>query len=112
MAIVALVALALTVLPGGGTVTDTVLTALSMGFLATLGWFAYRTHRDNGLAIMSLTDGWRAVLYGSLGLVALLIAGADEMFDSGGGTLLWIAGIALAVFGLVSVVREARSGYA
>lgn len=112
LGIVALVALGLTVLPGGDAATNTVLAALSMAFLATIAWFAYTMHRENGLAIMTLTDGWRAVLYGSLGVIALLIAGADELFDSGGGTLAWIALMVLAVFGLVSVFREMSSGYA
>jgi hypothetical protein len=111
LGIVALIALGITVLPGGGTATDTVLTAINLGFLAAIGIFAYRLHRENGLAIMTLTDGWKAILYGSMGVIALMIAGADEMFETGLGTLAWIAFVALGVFGLVSVVRETR-GYA
>ncbi len=111
LGIVALIALGITVLPGGGTAADTVLTAISMGFLAAIGLFAYRLHRENGFTLMTLSDGWKAILYGSLGLIALMIAGADEMFDTGLGTLAWIAFVALAVFGLFSVFRESR-GYA
>ena len=109
LSIIALIALVLTVLPSGGNITDTILTALSMGFLAGIGFFAYRAHRENQFAIMTLSDGWRAVLYGALGVIALCIAGADEMLGSGAGTLAWIALLALAVFGLVSVFREATS---
>ena len=111
LGILALIALALTVIPGGDNATSTVLAALSMAFLATIAWFAYRLHRENGLAIMTLSDGWRAILYGSLGVMALLVAGADEMFSSGGGTLAWIGLMVLAVLGLVNVVRE-MTGFA
>ena len=112
LGIVAIIALGLTVLPGGNAATDTALAALSMAFLATIGWFAYRLHRENGLAIATLSEGWRATLYGALGIIALLIAGADELFGTGLGTLAWIAFLALAVFMLVSVVREMTRGYA
>ena len=108
----AVIALGLTVLPGGDTATNTVLAGLSMVFLATIAWFVYTTHRENGLAIATLTDGWRATLYGGLGIIALLIASADELFATGLGTLAWISLMVLAIFMLVSVVREMTSGYA
>ncbi len=111
-AIVALVALAVTVLPGGGTATDTVLAALNMVFLAVIAWAVYRFHQENEFAISTLSDGWRTVLYGALGLIALLIAGMDELWSTGGGTLSWILLMVVAFVLLANVVREASSsGY-
>ena len=46
--------------------------------------------RQNQLTLATLSDGRRAILYGAFGLIALLIAGSDELFSSGGGTLAWI----------------------
>lgn len=89
-AIVMVLALGVAFLPSGGNVAEAVLTAITMGFLAALAWMLFVLGRQNQLTLATLSDGRRAVLYGALGMIALLIAGADELFSSGGGTLLWI----------------------
>ena len=66
------------------------LTAITMAFLAAIAWTVYVLSRQNQLTLATLSDGRRAILYGALGLIALLIAGSDELFSSGGGTLAWI----------------------
>ncbi len=106
---IALIALAITVIPGGDNATETVFTALTMGFLVAIAFFVYRLHQENQLSIYTLSDRWRAVLYGAIGGLALMVAGADEMLETGLGTLAWIAVIALSIYGLVLVYREARS---
>ena len=58
-----------------------------MGFLAGIAWMLYVLSRQNQLTLATLSDGRRAILYGAFGLIALLIAGSDELFASGGGTL-------------------------
>lgn len=83
-------ALAVAFMPSGGNVAEAVLTAITMGFLAGLAWMLFVLSRQNQLTLAALGDGRRAILYGALGVIALLIAGADELFASGGGTLLWI----------------------
>lgn len=83
-------ALAVAFVPSGGNVAEAILTAITMGFLAALVWMLFVLGRQNQLTLAALSDGRRAVLYGALGVIALLIAGADELFSSGGGTLLWI----------------------
>ena len=86
VAIIALLALGVYAIPGGGTAADTALTALTMGFLAAIGFFVYRLYRENQLTLMTLTDARRAVLYGAFGVVALMVAGTDELLSSGAGT--------------------------
>ena len=61
------------------------------------------------LTLATLTDGRRAILYGGLGLIALLIAGSDKMTSTGGGTLLWILLLAIAVAGIWRVWMEANT---
>jgi hypothetical protein len=90
VAIVMALALAVAFMPSGGNVAEAVLTAITMGFLAGLAWMLFVLSRQNQLTLAALGDGRRAILYGALGVIALLIAGADELFASGGGTLLWI----------------------
>lgn len=109
IAIVALLALAITVLPGGGDAADTVLTAISMAFLAAIAFAVYRFYREQQMTMLSLTDGRRALLFGALGVIALMIAGADEMLDTSGGAVAWIALIAASVAAIVVVWREATT---
>lgn len=90
VAIVMALALLVAFVPGGGNAADALLTAITMGFLAGIAWTVYVLSRQNQLTLAALSDGPRAILYGALGLLALLIAGSDEMFASGGGTLLWL----------------------
>jgi drug/metabolite transporter (DMT)-like permease len=109
IAIIMLLALLVAFLPGGGNLVDALLTALTMGLLAGIAWVAYTTARENQLTLATLSDGRRAVLYGGVGLIALLIAGTDKMFDTGGGTLLWILLLAVAVAAIWRVWMEANT---
>lgn len=88
--IVILLAVVVAFAPAGGNAADTLLTAITMGFLAAIAWSLYVLSRQQQLTLATLSDGRRAILYAALGLIALLIAGGDEMFESGGGTLAWI----------------------
>jgi hypothetical protein len=90
VAIIMTLALAVAFAPSGGNVAEAILTAITMGFLAALAWMLFVLSRQNQLTLATLSDGRRAILYGALGVIALLIAGTDELFASGGGTLLWL----------------------
>jgi hypothetical protein len=109
VAIIALLALGVAFIPGGGAAAETILAALFMGFLAALGFLVYRLYMQNQLTLATLSDGRRAVLYGAVGAIALMLAGTDELLDTGGGTLLWIGVLALSVFAIISVWREATT---
>ena len=61
------------------------------------------------MTLATLSDGRRAILYGSLGLIALLIAGTDEFFASGGGTLAWILLLGAAIAAIWRVWAEANT---
>jgi hypothetical protein len=107
--IVMLLALLVAFLPGGGNLAEAVLTALTMGLLAGIAWMVYRLSRENQLTLAALTDGRRAILYGAVGLLALLVAGSDKMFATGGGTLLWLLLLAAAVAAIWRVWTEANT---
>lgn len=102
-------ALGVAFLPGGGNVAEAVLTALTIGFLAAIAWFLYTFSRQNQLTLATLSDGRRAILYGALGLIALLVAGSDEFFGSGAGTLAWIVLLGAAVAAIWRVWLEANT---
>lgn len=99
--IVALVALVLVVLPGGGNALDVVLSLLTIVFFAAIALLVARMYRQYRLDIESLDANIKLALYGSLAIAVLTFTGTDRLFDAGGGgVLLWFALLALASYGL------------
>jgi hypothetical protein len=109
VAIIALLALGVAALPGGGAAARAILTAVTLAFLAVIILAALRLYRQSEFTLASLTSQQRAILFGAAGVIALMIAGADELLETGGGTLVWIGLMALGVLAIVRVVTEARS---
>ena len=99
--LIALIALALVVLPGGGNALDVVLTALTIVFFAAIALLVARLYRQYRLDLESLAGNIRLALYGSLAIAVLTFTGTDRLFDAGGGGVLaWFALLALASYGL------------
>jgi hypothetical protein len=109
VAIIMALALAVAFAPAGGNAANAVLTALTMGFLAGIAWMLYTMSRQNQLTLATLSDARRAILYGALGLIALLVAGADELFSTGGGTLAWIVLFGASVAAIWRIWIEANT---
>lgn len=109
VAIVMALAFAVAFLPAGGNVAEAVLTAITIGFLTAIAWTVYVLSRQNQLTLATLSDGRRAILYGALGLIALLIAGSDEMFATGGGTLAWLLLLGASVAAIWRIWIEANT---
>jgi hypothetical protein len=108
--LIALVALGLTVLPGGGGALDVTLTLLSIVFfsvIAVLGYRLYLRFRDQ---IEGLPDNQQWVLFGSIGLAFLTLCATSRLFDSGGGgAVIWLALLGAASFGLYWVWGRYRA---
>jgi hypothetical protein len=99
--VIALIALALVVLPGGGNALDVMLTALTIVFFAAIALLVARLYRQYRLDIESLDANIRLALYGSLAIAVLTFTGTDRLFDAGGGGVLaWFALLAVASYGL------------
>jgi hypothetical protein len=99
--VIALIALGLVVLPGGGNALDVVLTLLTVAFFAAIALLAYRVYRQYRIDLESLDDAVRFAGYGSLGLALLTFTATDRLFDAGGaGVIVWFALLALASYGL------------
>ena len=107
-AIVMLLALIVAFAPAGGNAAEVVLTLITMAFLTAIAWTLYVLSRQNELTLAALSDGRRAILYGALGTIALLVAGQDELFASGGGTLAWIMLLGAAIAAIWKVWTEAN----
>jgi hypothetical protein len=107
--IIAVIAAAVAFLPAGSRVANVVLTLLTLAFLVAIVSFLYQLRRQNQLTLSSLSDGRRAILYGALGLIALLIAGTDVFFGTPGGTLLWIILLGGSIAAIWRVWLEANT---
>lgn len=109
VAIVLLLALGVAFLPSGENVAEAILTLITMGFLAGISWMLYVLSREKQLTLATLTDGRRAIFYGAFGLLVLLVAWADYLFDTGAGTVFWILMLVGAVAAIWKVWSEANT---
>ncbi|MEX2253091.1 MAG: hypothetical protein WD649_02975 [Thermoleophilaceae bacterium] len=109
-AVVALAALAITVLPGGGAGLNVLLTLLTVAFFVAIAYLGYRLFMENRFTIESLDDRLRLVLYSSVGLAFLTFTGTARLFDIGGaGVLIWLALLGLASYGVFWVYQRYRA---
>jgi hypothetical protein len=110
LGVVALVALVLVVLPGGGSAVDVALALLSLLFLAAIAFLGYRLYRQYQLDIDTLEANTRLVLYSSIGLAVLTVVATNRLFDVGGaGIIAWFALLALCSYGIYWVWLQYRS---
>ncbi|MEX1143061.1 MAG: hypothetical protein WD993_07220 [Thermoleophilaceae bacterium] len=108
--LIALIALALTVLPGGGGALAFALTLLTIAFFTVIALLGYRLFRQYRMEIEGLADRHRAILYGSIGLAFLTLCATARLFEAGGvGALAWIALLALGSYGIYSVYVRYRA---
>ena len=109
VAIILLLALALTVLPAGGNIAEAILTALSVLFAIAIGATLIRFWKDTGLQRDTFTDRQRWLIYGGCGAIALMVVGADELFSSGPGVVAWFAIVGGAGWLIFNTWRESQS---
>ena len=94
--------------PGGGNASAAILQTLVIGMLAGIAWFAVRLYREHRSDIYSLGDRNRAILYGSAGLIALTVTATERLWETGPGTIVWLALVGLACYGVYHVFRASR----
>jgi hypothetical protein len=111
IAIVALIAAAVFLLPGGGQAANTFEGVLLVGFGVGFGYLGLRMYREYRVTLHGLGDRYRAILYGSLALAAFLVVGYTRMLHESRTLfgVLWFALLALALYGLMVVYRRWRS---
>lgn len=109
LAVLALIAAAVYLLPGGGRAANTAEALLYVGFGVAIGYLALRLYRERRVALHSLGDRHRGLLYGALALAYLLVMARSRMWDTGLGELLWFVLLGGTVYALIAVVRRWRA---
>ncbi len=109
IAVLALIALAITVLPSGGNAVDVVFDALRAAFLVMIGFAGWRLYLSQQLWLSSLSDLHRGVLYGAIAASVFVLA-ADQRFAEIGaglaGQLIVLGACAAAVYWVWSESRR------
>jgi hypothetical protein len=108
VAIVLIIAALVVLIPGGGTGANVALQAASLAFLATFAWVAFRLYREHRVALYSLGDSRRLIVYAAVGAAAVVFTASHRMFATGAGTIAWIALIAGCAYAVFAVVYSAR----
>ncbi len=96
-------------MPHGGSSAGFVGRIISIALTVLFVLFAARLYQMFRNDIYGLGDRYRGILYGALGAFVLAMAWRDRLFDTGLGSLLWVAMIAGAVGGLYACFMRWRS---
>jgi hypothetical protein len=108
VAIVLVLAIIVDVVPGGGPAASALLQAISLAFLASIAWIAARLYREHRVALYSLGDRRRAIVYAAAGVATLTFTASGRLLSSGLGTVAWLLLIAASAFAVYEVFRSAR----
>ncbi len=110
-AIVALIAAAVFLLPGGGQAANTFEAVLLVGFGVGFGYLGVRLYREYRIAIHGLGERSRATLYGSLALAGFIVMGYTRMVHQSRTIfgVLWFALLLVVLYGLMDVYRRWRA---
>ena len=106
--IVALLALGVWALPGGGTAADFFGALLFVLLTVGLVMFGGRLYLDHRTDIYSLGDRYRGLMYGAIGVAVWTLAAGPRLFDTGLGSLLWFVLMGGASYALYLVYRHTR----
>jgi len=109
VAIVALIAAAVYLLPSGGQAASTFEALLYIGFGVAIGYLGLRFYLENRVALNGLGDRYRGLLYGALAGGVLMWMSRVRMWQTGVGELLWFVLVGGIVYALVVVVRRWRA---
>jgi amino acid permease len=109
IAIIVALALVVWLVPGGERAGLTISNLLTVVFVGGLLFFGYRLYMEHRESLFALPERQRGILYAAAALGTITIVATRRMWEGGGlGAVLWLAFLALAIWGLVSVWRAYR----
>ena len=108
VAIIAVLAAMVAILPGGGTAARVVLTALYLAFLCATVWVASIFYRERRETLYMLSDGRRALLYGGFAALAVTLTATSRLWASPAGSVAWLVLVGASIYCVCSVIWAAR----
>lgn len=108
-AIIAALAAVVAFVPNGGSTAGFIGRIISIALTIMFVLFAARLYQMFRDDIYGLGDQHRGILYGALGAFVLAMAWRERLFDTGGGSLLWVVMIVGAMGGLYAVFVRWRA---
>lgn len=106
--IIAALAAVIDFAPGGGTGGSVVISAISIVFLASFAWIAMLQYREHRVALYSLGDRRRAILYVAAGVAVLTLTGTSQLWNTTAGKFAWFALLVGAAYAAGTVIWSAR----
>lgn len=109
IAIVVALAAVVWLVPGGGDGAALVGQVLSAAFIVATALILGRFYQQFRGEIFGLGDQWRALFYVALGAIIVTLAASGRLWETGPGTLAWLALLGAASFALYSVWRQHKT---
>jgi hypothetical protein len=108
VAVIAIIAALVAILPGGGTGASVVLTALYLAFLGATIWVAGVMYREHRGSLYLLPDSRRALLYIAVGVLAVTLTATHKLWATPAGSVAWLVLIGASVYVGFAVIWAAR----
>jgi hypothetical protein len=108
VAIIAVLAAMVAILPGGGTGAGVVLTALYLAFLGATIWVASVMYREHRGTLYLLPDSRRALLYIAVGVLAVTLTATHRLWATPAGSVAWLVLVGASVYVGFAVIWAAR----
>jgi hypothetical protein len=94
--------------PGGGTGAGVVIQAVSLAFLAGVGWVASVLYRQHRAALYALGDIRRGVLYTAIAVLAVTVTATPRLWATSAGSVAWLVLVGATVYVCCAVLWAAR----
>lgn len=98
--IILALAAAVAFLPAAGIAANLIGWLFGTLFLVALAWFAAVLYRRFQADLLGLEDRTRLILYGSIGVGFVTLTATDRMWNSGAGSIAWIALLLASGYGI------------
>jgi hypothetical protein len=96
------------IVPGGGPAAQTIVQVIALAFLAVIAWVASRLYREHRVALYSLGDKRRAIVYAAAGIATLTFSASGRLLNTGLGSLAWLILVGACAFAVFAAFRSAR----